>query len=183
MPDAGVREARRADIAAITDVQVRCWSEGYRDVLPAAALAEATGPDARKAWLERWTAAVLEPPTPRHRVLVADQDGLVTGLTAHAPAADPDLDPADTAELLTLLVDPLHSRAGHGSRLLAATADLLRDDGVTTVIAWVFAADRRYRDFLGAAGWALDGATRTLDLDGPVEMVRLHTDISAQAAP
>ncbi|SEG61564.1 L-amino acid N-acyltransferase YncA [Thermomonospora echinospora] len=179
MADVGVRPARRADAAAVADIQVRAWREGYRDLLPAAVLAEVTGPQAVAVWRDRWTEAATAPPGPRHRLLVAVSADLVVGFAAHAPATDPDLDPAVTAELVTLLVDPLHGRAGHGSRLLAATADLLREDGFGTVVAWVFEGDTAMRRFLGSAGWAPDGARRTLDMGEPVVMIRLHTDISA----
>jgi len=101
---------------------------------------------------------------------------LVVGFAAHAPAEDADAAPG-TAELLTLLVDPAHTGAGHGSRLLAATVDLLREDGAETLITWVFEADEAMRTFLGSAGWAPDGSSRTLDMGEPVRQIRLHTDI------
>lgn len=164
----------------MADIQVRAWSAGYRDILPAAALAEVTSPEAREVWRDRWAEAATAPPSPRHRLLVAVSSDLVVGFAAHGPADDPGKDPATTAELITLLVDPLHARAGHGSRLLAATADLLREDGCGTVITWVFEADEVLRRFYGSAGWAPDGARRTLDMGEPVPMIRLHTDISAR---
>ncbi|MFA1549980.1 N-acetyltransferase family protein [Actinomadura chokoriensis] len=179
MADAGVRPARRADAAAVADIQVRAWRHGYRDLLPAGVLDEVTGADAVEAWRERWAEAATAPPTPRHRLLVAVASDLVVGFAAHGPAEDEDLDAAATAELITLLVDPLHVRAGHGSRLLAATADLLREDGFTTLISWVFEDDEVTRTFLGSAGWGPDGTARTLDMGEPVRQIRLHTDISA----
>ncbi|WP_067792088.1 GNAT family N-acetyltransferase [Actinomadura formosensis] len=181
MADVGVRPARRADAAAVADIQVRAWRHGYRDVLPAGVLDEVTSPAAVETWRERWADAAAAPPTPRHRLLVAVASDLVVGFAAHGPAEDADLDPARTAELITLLVDPLHTRAGHGSRLLAATADLLREDGFTTLISWVFEADEVTRTFLGSAGWAPDGTARTLDMGEPVRQIRFHTDISAEA--
>ncbi|MQY02835.1 GNAT family N-acetyltransferase [Actinomadura macrotermitis] len=178
MADAGVRPARRADAAAVADIQVRAWRQGYRDLLPAAALEQVTSDDARAAWRERWTEAVAAPPSPRHRLLVAVANDLVVGFAAHGPAEDPGDDPAVTAELLTLLVDPLHTRAGHGSRLLAATVDLLREDGTETLVTWAFEGDRVLRGFLGTAGWAPDGTARDLDMGEPVRQIRLHTDIT-----
>lgn len=178
MADAGVRPARRADAAAVADIQVRAWRQGYRDLLPAAVLAEVTAPAAAETWRDKWAEAATAPPSPRHRLLVAVASDLVVGFAAHGPAEDPDLDPAGTAELITLLVDPTHARAGHGSRLLAATADLLREDGFGTLVTWVFEADEVTRTFLGSAGWAPDGTARTLDMGEPVPQVRLHTDIS-----
>jgi len=172
-----VRAAYPGDVNAVTDIQVRAWREGYGDVIPAAALAEMTGAEALGLWRERWAEAVSAPPTPRHRLLVAVEEGVITGFAAHAPASDPDQDPDTTGELLTLLVDPDHGRAGHGSRLLAATVDHLREDGCGTAIAWVFAADDTLRGFLASAGWAPDGAHSKVDMGEPVSMVRLHTAI------
>jgi GNAT superfamily N-acetyltransferase len=102
----------------------------------------------------------------------------VVGVASHAPAEDPDLEPSTTAELLTLLVDPDHVRRGHGSRLLNATVDHLREDGFATVVAWVFADDTPMLGFLTSAGWGPDEAERVLDMGRPVRMIRLTTDIS-----
>ncbi|WP_433468151.1 N-acetyltransferase family protein [Spirillospora sp. CA-128828] len=179
MADVGVRAARRADAGAIAEIQVRAWRHGYRDLLPAGVLDQVTGEDAAELWREKWAEAATAPPSPRHRLLVAVASDLVVGFAAHGPSEDADLDPAGAAELITLLVDPLHTRAGHGSRLLAATADLLREDGFATLISWVFEDDEVTRTFLGSAGWAPDGTARTLDMGEPVRQIRLHTDISA----
>lgn len=174
----GVRAAYPGDVDAVARIQVRAWKAGYGDIIPARALDEMTGPEALELWRERWTEAVTAPPSPRHRLLVAVEEGTIAGFAAHAPASDPDQDPRTTGELLTLLVDPAHTRSGHGSRLLAATIDHLRDDGCTTAIAWVFAADEVLRRFLESAGWAPDGAHSRADMGGPVSMVRLHTAIA-----
>lgn len=178
MADVGVRPARRADAAAVTEIQVRAWRHGYRDLLPDGVLDQVTGPEAMEAWQDKWAEAAAAPPSPRHRLLVAVASDLVVGFAAHGPAEDADLDAATTAELITLLVDPMHARAGHGSRLLAATADLLREDGFGTLISWVFEDDEVTRTFLGSAGWGPDGTARTLDMGEPVRQIRLHTDIS-----
>ena len=78
-----------------------------------------------------------------------------------------------------LLVEPRWQRRGHGSRLLAASADLWRDDGFTTALAWAFDADVAMLRFLESAGWALDGATRALDVDDLlVPQSRLHVGMA-----
>ncbi|GAA2091172.1 GNAT family N-acetyltransferase [Actinomadura alba] len=180
MADVGVRPARREDAADIALVQVRAWLAGYQEILPTATLAEVTGPEALEMWRERWAEAATAPPSPRHRLLVSVEKGEVTGFAAHAPAEDPDHDPATTAEVLTLLVDPERGRSGHGSRLLAATVDMLREDGFTTLVTWVFEANESLRGFFVSAGWAPDGAMRILDMGAPVPMIRMHTDISEE---
>ncbi|GAA5054174.1 GNAT superfamily N-acetyltransferase [Thermocatellispora tengchongensis] len=160
-----------------------------------------TGSAAEEMWQQQWEEAVVAPPTPRHRLLVAierilDTDAFpalgpggiaaaasmepqerVVGLASHAPAEDADTDPTVTAELLTLLVDPDHIRRGHGSRLLNATVDYLVKDEFTSAITWVFADNHAMLAFLESAGWGEDGAERVLDMGRPVRMVRLATDI------
>ncbi|WP_344866154.1 GNAT family N-acetyltransferase [Planomonospora alba] len=203
MADVGVRAARHDDVDAVTSTQIRAWRYGYREFLPEGPLEQMTGPAAEKMWRRQWDEAILSPPTPRHRVLVAvervvlDTDAFpalgpggiealaaaqgaerVVGLASHAPAEDPDLNPDTTAEMLSFLVDPDHVRRGHGSRLLNATVDHLREDGYHTVVTWVFADNHALLGFLESAGWGEDGAERVLDMGRPVRMVRMATDIS-----
>ncbi|WP_283134741.1 GNAT family N-acetyltransferase [Rhizohabitans arisaemae] len=182
MADVGVRVARRDDVAAVTDIQLHAWKSGFRDFIPTAVLDQMTSPEAEEIWRNQWDAAVAAPPTPRHRLLVALQADRVVGLASHGPAEDPDLDPTTVAELLTLLVSPDHTGAGHGSRLLNATVDHLREDGFTTAVVWVFAEHKAMLGFLESAGWAPDEARRDIDLGAPVHMVRLATDITVEDA-
>ncbi|GGM67521.1 hypothetical protein GCM10010106_11840 [Thermopolyspora flexuosa] len=196
MAEVGVRAALPRDVDAVTDTQIRAWRCAYA-FLPEEPLRQMAGEDARGLWRRQWEEAIVAPPTPRHRVLVAVERGLededepngtapdnrrlrerVVGLASHAPAEDPDLDPGKFAELLTLLVDPGHVRRGHGSRLLNATVDHLREDGYTGVVTWVFEEHTPMLAFLESAGWAADEAERILDMGRPVRMIRLVTDIS-----
>jgi ribosomal protein S18 acetylase RimI-like enzyme len=180
MADVGVRPARRADVDAVAGIQVRAWRADYRDVVPAPVLAELTGPEAREVWRWRWAEAVTAPPSPRHLLLVAVAAEEVVGFAACGPADDPDHDPETTGEIITLRVDPAHAGQGHDSRLLAATVDLLSDEGFRTLITWLFEGDEAQRAFFVGAGWAPDGARRTVSFPAAdsVPMVRLHTDIS-----
>ena len=55
-------------------------------------------------------------------------------------------------------------------------------DRFTRAVTWLVAEDDAQRGFLTDAGWAPDGAHRTLDLDGTgatqVKQVRLHTALA-----
>jgi GNAT superfamily N-acetyltransferase len=173
--DVSVRLARLSDAAAIAAIQRDVWLHTYAALLPPTVadefdLAEATS---------GWTAAITAPPSHRHLLLVALQDGAVVGFSTHGPAEDADLDSQATGELLAIHVSPAQLRAGHGSRLMAALVDHARSDGFTALVSWVFAADDALRAFLHEAGWEPDGATRDLDLGRLVHQVRLHTDITA----
>lgn len=137
-----------------------------------------------------WEQAVNEPPSPRHHVLVAwvgkpSGGQTVVGVSSLAPGQDPDHDPDRDAEVVELAVHPAHRGAGHGSRLLAAAADVLSGDGFTTAHHWVPEQDEDRAAFLTSAGWAYDGARRTWDLygDGEVLLTELRWHAALDPAP
>ena len=174
--DVSVRPARAADAERVARVQLSTWRTAYADLLPPEALAV---PEVQVAAL--WLGAVESPPSPRHRLLVAFERDELVGFAASAPATDEELDPAATAELLTLLVEPRWGRRGHGSRLLAASVQDWRTDGASTAVTWVWESDAASRSFLRSAGWEADGAARGLDTGPRVQpQLRFHTDLSAE---
>lgn len=157
-------------------MQVVTWRTAYRTVLPAAVLDE--WDDAATA--ASWRAAVLSPPTPAHGVLVAEEAGTLVGFTAFGPAelADGEVPSAEgpTTEVSALLVEPRWGRRGHGSRLLAALADVARVDEVARLQVWLPEADRVTAGFLAGAGWGRDGWVRSLDTGTTtIREIRWHT--------
>jgi GNAT superfamily N-acetyltransferase len=171
-----VRPAAPTDAADIARVQVVTWRTAYRTVLPAAVLDDWDDEAAGAAW----RAAVVTPPTPAHGVLVAEESGTLVGFAAFGPAElgtgeQPSPD-GPTAELSVLLVEPRWGRRGHGSRLLAAVADVARADGVRRLQTWLPEADRVSAGFLTSAGWARDGWVRALDTGTTtIREARWHT--------
>jgi ribosomal protein S18 acetylase RimI-like enzyme len=178
MADASVRSARPQEAEAMGRVQLDEWRAAYAGILPAEVLDALTA----ETLAGQWRAAVEDPPTPRHRVLVALDGDTVVGFAALGPATDPDRDPQLHAELYALVVGPSAQHMGHGSRLLAATAEHLRADHFTTAVAWIPAADEALIGFLVKAGWAPDGSQQELDMRGDgsatLRQVRLHTDLT-----
>jgi len=169
-----VRRARPDDADAIARVQAVTWRTAYRSVLPLEWL---------DAWDERaaadaWRAAAVTPPTSAHGVLVAVERDVVVGFAAYGPPGpDDEPYPAGTVvEVATLLVEPRWGRRGHGSRLLAAVADLARDGGAARMWAWLPEQDAVSAAFFESAGWAPEGWARTLDTGGtPLREVRWHS--------
>lgn len=174
MADVSVRPARAGDSAAIADLQLRTWQEAYAGLLPPDALTALHDADAEA----RWRDAVVAPPSPRHHVLVAVDAGRLAGFVACGPATDDDLDPENDAELVALVVASDHQRRGHGSRLLAAAVDTLREDGFATLVIWLFESDAATQAFYESTGWSRDGAARALEMGEPVTQVRMHTALS-----
>jgi ribosomal protein S18 acetylase RimI-like enzyme len=176
-----VRPARAGDADSLVRVQVASWRCGYAGVVPSGLLASLTGDEAQAVWRDRWLEAITNPPTSRHRVLVAVDGGPsreVVGFVSTGPSTDADQWPGTDGELYELRVAPEQTGRGHGGRLLHAAADTLVEDGFHTVSFWALAADAELRGFLESAGWAPDGARGELDVGVAVPVVRLHTRIS-----
>jgi GNAT superfamily N-acetyltransferase len=157
-PDASVRRARPADTAAMAELTLASWRAQPSDLMPVDALAAVSVQDVAAEWLE----AVAAPPSRRHVVLVALEGDDVVGYALLAPSQDPDSDGA-SGEVADLVVRADRTRRGHGSRLLAAAVDTLREVGTAELLVWVAAGDNARLAFLGSAGLAADGASRTLE--------------------
>jgi GNAT superfamily N-acetyltransferase len=179
MADVQVRPATTDDAAELGRIQLETWRTAYDSIFPRRAL-DAVSADLATA---RWAAAVTDPPTPRHRVLVAMEQDWRVGFVAFGPSEDEDADPTTTASIVTLLVEPRWGRRGHGSRLLAAAVEHLRADGFALGTTWLLAADVASHRFYTSAGWERDGVARALDVFGkPVDEVRLHASVVEDAA-
>ncbi len=186
-----VRPARPEDAGEIARIQLATWRVAYRRILPRHVL-----DNLDEAYLaRRWSAAVQEPPSGAHRVLVAVEQaaqsylvGFVASGPADADALAPD-EPAealgsDVAAVTDLLVEPRWGRRGHGSRLLAAAVDHWRAEGLTGGVGGAFEADAATRKFLGSTGWEPDGAARALDVDDMlVPQIRLHVAVPEENLP
>ncbi|MBF5029699.1 GNAT family N-acetyltransferase [Micromonospora sp. ANENR4] len=186
-----VRPARPEDAGEIARIQLATWRVAYRRILPRHVL-----DNLDEAYLaRRWSAAVQEPPSGAHRVLVAVEQAAqsyLVGFVASGPADADALAPDEPAEALgsgvaavtDLLVEPRWGRRGHGSRLLAAAVDHWRSDVLTRAVAWTFDADAATRKFLGSTGWEPDGAARALDVDDMlVPQLRFHVAVPEENLP
>jgi GNAT superfamily N-acetyltransferase len=168
--DVSVRPAGAADVPEIARIQRETWQQAYAAWLPPLVLEQVTAEVAEQTW----AAAVREPPSRQHHVLVALEQEWRAGFAAFCPGEDP-----GTGHLEALLVEPRWGRRGHGSRLLAATVDLLRLDGVSTATVWVPDQDKASLAFFTSAGWERDGYARTLESDGAsMTEIRLHVSLA-----
>jgi len=174
--DVSVRVAWAEDADAIAAIQARAWAATYAGLVPAAGeLHEAD-------FAQLWRDALTRPGDARHRALVALERNRVVGFAITTPATDPDCDQVTDGELMELTIDADERGKGHGSRLVQAAVDTMVADRFTRAVTWLVADDDALRTFLTEAGWAADGAHRTLDLDGTgstqVKQVRLHTALA-----
>ena len=179
-----VRNARPEDAPEIARIQLATWRTAYRRMFPPHVLAQLQESDLTQSWAE----AIESPPSPRHRVLISveqnESANEVVGFAAAGPADEQALAPEepplpdDVAAVIDLLIEPRWGRRGHGSRLLAATVDLWREDGFKRAVAWAYEQDQAMQKFLASAGWEPDGAGRALDVDDMlVPQFRFHVEI------
>jgi GNAT superfamily N-acetyltransferase len=179
-----VRPARPEDASEIARIQLDTWRSSYRRMFPPHVLASLD-----EDFLTRgWSQAIEAAPSARHHVLVAIEQGdtgtQAVGFAAAGPADEEALAPEEpplpegVAAITEFLVEPRWSRRGHGSRLLAATVDLWREDAFSGAVAWAYEQDQAMQKFLGSAGWEFDGTGRALDVDDMlVPQMRFHVTL------
>lgn len=165
--DASVRSARPSDAPAVGVVQSQVWRLAYRGVVPDETLARFEP----LAFSRAWRAALEGTPPAGHQLLVGCAGPQVVGYVSVGPCADPDASEGD-AEVLTLGVHPDARRQGHGSRLLNAAVDVLRERGADTVYIWLPASDEATRKFLSDSGFGPDSAYRDSVVGPSGETVR-----------
>jgi ribosomal protein S18 acetylase RimI-like enzyme len=153
--DASVRRARPNDAPAVGLVQATVFREAYAGRVPDEVVARFDP----EAFARAWRDSLTDPPAGVHRLLVACAGPQVVGLSAVGPSQDRDAGPT-AAEVTVLAVHPDARRQGHGSRLLNASVDVLRDAGAEVVSCWLLVDDEAARAFLTASGFGPDGAFR-----------------------
>lgn len=144
--DVSVRPAVPGDEDAVTRVQVDAWRATHADALGGAT--DLLDVDVMRT---RWRDAITSPPGPGFAVLVALDGPRTVGFAAVGPG-----------QVLALEVSPEARRSGHGSRLLAAAVDRLRQDGAEDLVTWVLDGDVGRERFLASSGLGPDGTERAL---------------------
>jgi len=193
-PDS-VRLALPVEAPQLAALQRRAWAA---DLPPDVSTVLQTAVSADEM-TQVWHQAITRPPLAAYRVLVAvtaqaplraasaggDEAAeaapqRVVGFAAIGPSDDEDASAGDAA-VLEFVIDPAARRLGHGSRLMNAVVDTARADGFAQLAWWVASQDDMLRRFVLDAGWAPDGAHRTVgtpDGNAQVKQVRLVTDIT-----
>jgi GNAT superfamily N-acetyltransferase len=177
MTTTSVRAALPDDAVAITALHSRAWQWAYQGQIPDDYL------DGLTAELSERTARrreYLTFPRTAHRTWVAERDGRAIGFAHTGPSRDPD-PPTDTAEVYAIYLDPDVVGTGVGRALFGRAIDDLRLRGYQAATLWVLASNARARRFYEAAGWQLDGATKTEDLRG-FPLVEVQYRIALQSS-
>ncbi len=145
--DVSVRPAIPSDAPDFARIQLAAWQVSHADALGADILA-ALDVD---AVAEQWRTTVATPPGQEFAVFTALVRDEVVGFCAVSPG-----------QIVALEVHPNYQRQGHGSRLLSASVDRIRQAGATTISTWILSDNQGRKDFFGSAGMAFDSRVRTL---------------------
>ncbi len=158
-PPVTVRPARVDDVEQMARVNVRCWQETYRELMPDALLDDPGFVAARERF---WTAVVSEV-RPHHRVAVAERDGRLIGLAMSGPPLDREA--TWVRQLYVLYVLKAEHGLGAGPALLEEVVP-----AEDSVALWVADPNPRAQAFYRKQGFAADGAEQ---VDEGVREIRM----------
>lgn len=151
-----IRREEPEDAEAIAGVHIRSWQAGYAGIMPD----EVLGRLNVRAWAQRRRDFGTADPEHPFATLVAEEDGVITGLATFGPYRNNqdrgDLDPR-YGEIIAIYVDPDRWGTGTGRTLLTAAREGLAGRGWTEYRLWVLAENARARRFYERAGLSPDG--------------------------
>jgi ribosomal protein S18 acetylase RimI-like enzyme len=157
-----VRPARVEDAAQMAGVNVRCWRETYRGLVPDGLLDDPGFLAARERF---WTAALTDERYRDNRAAVAGRDGELVGIAMSGPPLDAAA--AWARQLYVLYVHAADHGTGAGAALLEAVVD--PDEWVAL---WVADPNPRAQAFYRKHGFVADGAAQVESGVREIRMVR-----------
>lgn len=122
----------------------------------------------QEAMSRMWKDTIIRDPRDGQGVFVATETEDPVGFLA----VDSSLPPAGSdetvvaTEILALDVAADHRGAGHGSRMLAAAADVARAAGAAQLQVWLVPGEQEKIHFYQSAGFAPSGRRRAFDVAG-----------------
>jgi ribosomal protein S18 acetylase RimI-like enzyme len=161
-PSLTVRPARVEDAAQMARVNVRCWQETYRGIMPGAVL---DAPGFLAARERFWTAALTDERYRENRAAVAERDGELVGIAMSGPPLD-----SGAAWARQLYVLYVHA-ADHGTGAGAALLEAVVHPG-ESVALWVADPNPRAQAFYRKHGFVPDGAAQVESGVREIRMVR-----------
>lgn len=149
MTGVGVRPGLPDDVLLLATLQRTWWRDAYADLLPAEVL-DVPAEQLAQAWTAQLASG---------SALIAEENTHPVGFALVAA----DLDEQRRGRIEVLGVLPRWARRGHGGRLIAHCADLLRAAGAERGVWWAVQSDASIAAFLAGVGWEPTGRRRVLD--------------------
>jgi ribosomal protein S18 acetylase RimI-like enzyme len=144
--DVRVREATRADAAAIARLHLDNWRTAYRGIVPDDLLGGIT---AVSRFLH-WDGVLADPEGAEFVYVAEDAGGRLLGIASGGPQLGDE--PHYRGELYVLHVRSDAQGRGVGRALMRAVAERLAADGITTLLVWMLRENAPARRFYAALG-------------------------------
>lgn len=126
-----LRPATISDARAVARVHVDCWRTTYRGILPDAVLDGLSYDQREQHWCE-WLGGKRGE---KFTFVAVDPAGQIVGFASAGPERASD--PVYRGELYAVYVLQSHQRHGLGRRLVTASADLLLQASIDSLLVWV----------------------------------------------
>jgi len=159
-----LRRGVAEDAPAVARLVVEAWRAAYRGIVPDVFLEKLDS--GRRA--ERLRQSFASGSEETH---VAEEEGEVAGFVTLGGCRDRGAAPT-TGEIWGVYVEPRRWGEGIGTGLVREAERRLVDRGATEAALWVFEGNARARRFYEAAGYALDGARKEIEVGASIPAVR-----------
>jgi len=174
-----VRVITPADIPGVAGINLRCYREANRGIIPADYLAKMKASSMQREWERKFTQGVSgEPAQERHFVAEDSRAGIV-GFASAGPSRDAQL--KYEGEIYGVYVLSDYSGRGTGRSLIAASADFLKRRRMNSMLLWVFEGNTKARKFFEHLGGVSVKLKKDVSIDGErlVEIPYAWEDLEA----
>ena len=141
-----IRQATPADASAIARVHVDSWRSSYVDIVPQEILSGLSYDERETLW-----DGILNPSrTDVHCFVAETRDGRIIGFACGGAATENSQD--YEGEIYSIYLLQEYQRMGLGRGLLLSAAAGLRNDGISSLLLWVFEDNHGARQFYEQLG-------------------------------
>ncbi len=146
-----IRKATTADSRGIAKVHVDSWRSSYESIVPPEVLSGLSYGDRQKMW-----DSILDSRTRSKHCYVAEtSDNRIVGFACGGPVSEGCGN--YEGEIYSIYLLEEYQRGGLGRQLLLSTARRMEDDGIESMLLWVFEKNHGARRFYESLGGELIG--------------------------
>ncbi len=167
-----VRKAKVGDEARMAEIQVAAWQRAYSGIMSPALLDALDISQKTDMWRNALKRAS------KGSYIVAEINGRVEGFAVFGPARDQDLDESESAEIVSINIDPDKWGYGLGRSLASSMIDRLSTDGFGSIYLWVVEQNERAIRFYQRNGFIREGNIKADHKHSGIQELRLVRNMS-----
>lgn len=160
------------DEVRMAEIQVAAWRRAYSGIM-SPALLDALDINQKTAM---WRNALERAGKGFYRV--AEVNGRVEGFAVFGPARDKDLNGSESAEIVSINIDPDKWGFGLGRSLLSSMIERLSADGFESIVLWVVEQNERAMRLYQRNGFIREGHIKTDPKHSSIQELRLVRSIA-----